>query len=262
MEIFVESTEVKPAAPLALYAEGYQIEIRNWIKHTFGEVNKKQRYFRCGEEFFELMQAGGVTKAELMVLMDSVYAKPIGDIFNEIGGVITTLTSVCVAENISLEEAANVELGRCWQRVEEIRKKDKTKPLNSPLASGDPLNDTYDHLMVEHYSIALRLLARRVGIPLDNIIPYTRNNWPSMYEENGEYFVEVDLPIDNAFKFFQVAHELAHVFHKHKPDGNILDMEYEANTWAISVCYGAVNKHSLEIIPLEIIRAMYDSMMP
>lgn len=120
-----------------LKATNFQIGVHKWMAHTFGKVVKKQRYFRFGEEALELLQAGGVTREELNELADSVYSRPVGDVFNEIGGTIITLTGIAVAEDISLEEAANFEMGRCWKRVDEIREKDRNKPLNSPLINKD-----------------------------------------------------------------------------------------------------------------------------
>lgn len=240
--------------------EDFQNEVNDWVLETFGEVSVKQRYYRFGEEALELLQAGGVTKSELMVLMDSVYSKPVGDKFNEIGGTSITLAGIAVAEDMSLSAACLLEIQRCWDRVEEIRKKDKNKPLNSPLP-GNAVASDVDYLSLEMYAVSMRMLARAAGINIDNVIPYTRNHWPCTYIENGITIVELPFPIDSDLKIFQAAHEFGHVYYKHHTEDGVhlLDKEYLANEWALQYLHGFADFNTT---PNEILSAIEKSLTP
>lgn len=253
-EVTTEDSRIDPEC----HIDGYQADMGKWVMETFGKVELRQRLYRFGEESLELLQAGGLTKSEIMVIMDSVFSKPIGDLFNEVGGTFTTLTSVCTAANISLQDAANVEKARCWQRIEEIREKDKKKPLGSPLMV-EAKEDSVDPLTLELYSLQLRIVAKRVGLSLDDIRPIgpdSRHHWPNMHVDGDKLIVETYLPIDTELKMFQALHELGHVHYKHTTEMNQLDAEFEACEFALTYMYGHIDANTL---PLPIAKAVYDS---
>jgi hypothetical protein len=114
----------------------YQVRVAVWATHCFGEqvaYDKGIRNYRFLEEALELVQAGGCTKEEALKLVDYVYGRPVGDLRQEVGGVMVTLAALCSAQNISVVNAAEKELERCWLLVEKIRQKQASKPHNSPL---------------------------------------------------------------------------------------------------------------------------------
>ena len=114
----------------------YQKRVREWVETCFGEKiadDRVERNHRFLEEALELVQSAGCNKDEALRLVDYVYGRPEGEIYQEVGGTITTLCALCEANKIDLACAANDELDRIWDNVEKIRKKQAEKPKNSPL---------------------------------------------------------------------------------------------------------------------------------
>ena len=96
--------------------------------------DRKERCHRFIEEALELVQAGDCSKEDVLMLVDYVYSRPKGEVYQEVGGVIVTLAAFCTAWNQDLELDAVVEQERIWTKVKEICEKQATKPgNNSPL---------------------------------------------------------------------------------------------------------------------------------
>ena len=93
-----------------------------------------ERNHRFLEESLELVQACGCTADEAHQLVDYVYGRPSGEKEQEVGGVMTTLASLCLAQGMNMQECADTELNRVWGKIDQIRKKQAAKPKNSPLA--------------------------------------------------------------------------------------------------------------------------------
>lgn len=113
----------------------FQIGVGDWLMACFGKAiatDKVERNQRFIEEALELVQACGCTKEDCHMLVDYVYGREVGEIQQEIGGVMVTLSALCFAQNIIMEECANTELRRIWGKMLEIREKQKHKPRNSP----------------------------------------------------------------------------------------------------------------------------------
>ena len=113
----------------------YQGQVVIWLKTCFGEEtakDKTERSLRFIEEALELVQATGTSKEDVLKLVDYVYSRPIGEIEQEVGGVMTTLPSLCYAWDILMGDAGLTELDRCWERINIIREKQKNKPHRSP----------------------------------------------------------------------------------------------------------------------------------
>lgn len=116
----------------------YQNRIKSWLLACFGSkiaADKTERNHRFLEEALELVQAAGCTKSEALQLVDYVFNRPPGDIKQEVGGTMTTLTSLCIAHDVDLEDAAETELARIWAIKDQIRAKQAAKPKHSPLPS-------------------------------------------------------------------------------------------------------------------------------
>lgn len=115
------------------------IEVFN-IARKWALYDKPQRNQRFIEEALELVQANGITKEECLQLVDYVYGRPAGEPKQEIGGVMTTLATLCFAYEFDMTECGEVELARCWENIDKIRAKQALKPKNSPLPGADAIS--------------------------------------------------------------------------------------------------------------------------
>lgn len=114
----------------------FQVRVDQWIQHCFGpEIgsDKTERNHRFIEEALELVQAGGCTVSEAHQIVDYVFGRPIGDLPQEVGGVMSTLAALCNAHGVDLVSAAETELSRVWLISDKIRAKQAAKPKHSPL---------------------------------------------------------------------------------------------------------------------------------
>lgn len=118
----------------------FQFKVHEWMLACFGPeiaYDKRERNHRFLEEALELVQAKGCTKEEAYMLVDYVFGRPVGDINEEIGGVMLTLAALCNVGSNNMELAAKTELDRVWSKIEKIRLKQKNKPRDSPLPTSD-----------------------------------------------------------------------------------------------------------------------------
>jgi hypothetical protein len=116
--------------------ETYQGRVREWLYACFGAqiaTDRIERGQRFLEEALELAQAGDIAAADAHQLVDYVYSRPQGLLFQEVGGVMTTLAALCRAyPNLYLHEAAETELNRVWRKLDETR--DKCRCHSEPVA--------------------------------------------------------------------------------------------------------------------------------
>lgn len=93
---------------------GYlQFEIAGWVTRNFGHAvfeSHEERGRRFAEEAIELNQALGVSKEDIIRLVNRVYSKPVGDVAQEIGGVGITLLGLCQSVGFNFEEVTEKEL--------------------------------------------------------------------------------------------------------------------------------------------------------
>ena len=114
----------------------FQQDVAAWCRRCFGlsvYSNRTERAHRFGEEALELLQAAGVSKHEVLQLMDYMFSRPVGELKQEVGGTMVTLAAMCQVFGIKLNEAATQELHRCELNIEKIRAKHNAKPSFSPL---------------------------------------------------------------------------------------------------------------------------------
>lgn len=90
--------------------------------------HRQERNFRFIEEALELVQAHDVTKEEVLQLVEYTFSRPPGDPLQEVGGVMTTLSTMCHVYGYDLETCALDELNRCEKNIDKIRAKQKSKP--------------------------------------------------------------------------------------------------------------------------------------
>jgi hypothetical protein len=120
----------------------FQQKVQPWMMECFGpeiSADTKERNHRFLEEALELVQACICTKTDAHLLVEYVFNRPEGEKSQEVGGVMVTLAALCLAQQLDMHEAGDVELARIWTKVEQIRAKQASKRalFNSPLPSGE-----------------------------------------------------------------------------------------------------------------------------
>jgi hypothetical protein len=123
-------------ARVDMEAARFQERVDVWLLACFGSEisrDKIERNHRFLEEALELVQSAGCTKSEAHQLVDYVYGRDIGEMSQEIGGVMNTLAAPCLAHGHDMTKAGDAELARCWTKIEKIRAKQAAKPKHSPL---------------------------------------------------------------------------------------------------------------------------------
>lgn len=114
----------------------FQYRVLPWMLACFGQEianDKTERNHRFLEEAIELVQALGCTQSEAHQLVDYVFGRPSGEPSQEVGGVMVTLAALCLAQEMDMHSAGEIELARIWTKVEQIRAKQAAKPRHSPL---------------------------------------------------------------------------------------------------------------------------------
>lgn len=116
--------------------EYLQARVNAWMLRCFGQEitsDGLERNHRFLEESLELVQACGSTAEEAHQLVDYVFGRPVGEKYQEVGGVMITLSALCNVHDIHIDNAAEKELHRVWRNIEKIREKQASKPKHSPL---------------------------------------------------------------------------------------------------------------------------------
>jgi NTP pyrophosphatase (non-canonical NTP hydrolase) len=110
----------------------FQCRVLPWGVTTFGKKlaveDKRERNHRFIEEALELVQACDCTIEEVLMLLDRVYSRDVGEKKQEVGGVMISLALLCSAHGIDMSEEGETELNRIWSMVDKIKTKQKTKP--------------------------------------------------------------------------------------------------------------------------------------
>lgn len=152
----------------------FQDRVGPWLNACFGETISEdvvERNFRFLEESLELVQALGMSKWQALRVLAHTFSRPEGAADQEVGGVLVTLASLCIANDIDMHEAGETELARIWALVEVIRRKhaDKPRAIVSSEERSDlpevlaPFSDLLDRLSdPEGTSLDDRLVARTV----------------------------------------------------------------------------------------------------
>jgi len=94
-----------------------QEKIGDWVAGTFGyEVlaDKQERNARFFEEVVELMQVRGMTVAEMVAIIHDKMTKPVGELDQEVGGVLITFLALCESGDVDVDTAYANE----WNRVQ------------------------------------------------------------------------------------------------------------------------------------------------
>jgi hypothetical protein len=129
----------------------FQQRVEPWMLDCFGlEISgdREERNHRFLEEALELVQSRGCTVDEARQMVEYVFSRPIGEAAQEVGGVMVTLAALCLANDLDMHEAGEVELARIWTKIEQIRAKQAAKPKHSPL----PQNPSDEPSFILHYA--------------------------------------------------------------------------------------------------------------
>lgn len=131
-----ESAE-RRAVEQRLLKPGFQSEVADWMLTCFGEeiaADRIERADRFIEEALELAQAiPGFTVERARALVEYVFNRPVGEIWQEVGGVGVTLAALCNTYDVNISDEWERELARVWTKVDVIRAKQATKPVGSAL---------------------------------------------------------------------------------------------------------------------------------
>lgn len=112
----------------------FQTDVKEWTTNCFGTAiaeDKVERNFRFFEEATELVQATGMTKEQCLKLVDYVFDRPVGQFHQELGGVMVVLAALSNAYRCDMLLQGEVELNRCWNRIDKIRAKQAAKTIKS-----------------------------------------------------------------------------------------------------------------------------------
>lgn len=69
---------------------------------------------RVVEEAMELAQSVGVNSMDIKVILNHVYARPVGEVAQEHAGVMISLLASATASGLSLGEITEAEIDRVW----------------------------------------------------------------------------------------------------------------------------------------------------
>lgn len=116
----------------------FQSRVKDWLLECLGAEIAKDVQERCDrfiEESLELTQSLGYSADRDHALVDYVFNRPIGEPFQEVGGVMVTLAALCSATDLNMTKDAECEYSRITQPeiIEKIRKKQAAKPTGSAL---------------------------------------------------------------------------------------------------------------------------------
>jgi hypothetical protein len=134
----ITSAVIRHKAVFRAAPPSFQARVHPWVLDCFGAevaADVPTRNYRFLEEAIELVQACGCDEDDAHKLVDYVFGRPVGEPSQEVGGVMTTLAALCLANGLDMHEAADVELARIStpELIAKIRAKQATKPHTSPL---------------------------------------------------------------------------------------------------------------------------------
>lgn len=104
-----------------------QLVLADWMLHKIGVrenfISIPERSRRFFEEATELVQATGLTKEECLLLVEYVFARPVGNAEQEIGGVEVTLCTLAERLGYNVAVCLDNEIDRVHkpEMIERVR---------------------------------------------------------------------------------------------------------------------------------------------
>jgi NTP pyrophosphatase (non-canonical NTP hydrolase) len=126
----------KTAEGLQSSVGAFQSHVDAWMDACFGAEIKADVLERCDrflEEALEFVQAAGYSPERANALVGYTFGRPVGEINQEVGGVMVTLAAMCNTIGVDIGAAAEGELERVWTKIDKIRAKQAAKPTGSAL---------------------------------------------------------------------------------------------------------------------------------
>ena len=123
------STKLRVDLPMSFSLWQRMVDV--WVRACFGDAvadDRRERCHRFLEEAFEQVQSLGTSRSEMHQLVDYVCGRPVGETWQEVGGVLVTLAALCNAVSVDSSEAAVTELLRVQSCIDKIRAKQAAKP--------------------------------------------------------------------------------------------------------------------------------------
>ena len=108
-----------------------QTETAEWMTRALGpgiRDDKRERVLRFLEEALELCQVCELPIEAIHNMIDYTYNRPVGEIKDEVGGVLICLAALCNANDVDMQTAVSVRMRLCYQNMEAIRLKHMAKP--------------------------------------------------------------------------------------------------------------------------------------
>lgn len=120
---------------MTLTIRSFQFSVTSWLCACFdGQfrsliMDTQERNRRLLEESLELVQAAGMTKDDVLKLVEYAYSRPPGSVEDEIGDVAITLSALASAHSLDLENCIYEKHNRNWTRLTTIRDKQLAKKM-------------------------------------------------------------------------------------------------------------------------------------
>jgi hypothetical protein len=176
----LERASAPGALPQGEAAGNLQSRVRPWVLKTLGPESasdRDERNHRFLEEALELAQSCSCTREEVLQAVEYVYQRPVGETYQEVGGVMITLAALCLARGVDMHAAGEDELARIWTLADSIRIKQEAKPPFDPIARVSLFDEALmiaDQAMVE--------LLETEGVAVDG----SRSRFAPADESQGE----------------------------------------------------------------------------
>lgn len=106
---------------------------RDWAVRCFGAkhvTDRRVRAQRFLEEAIELTQAVGLDRDDSIAIVDMVYSRPTGDVYQEAGGTMLTLCILLETIELDPDDVMEAELRRVLAKTPEYFKKRNDDKIN------------------------------------------------------------------------------------------------------------------------------------
>jgi hypothetical protein len=121
-----DSTEdsIEPCVVGSESESSLESRVESWVASRCGrdQMSVQNRAIRLLEEAVEVCQSAGISRDMIVRQVDHVFARPAGEIIQEVGGVAVCLLGLCAALKTKFSSAAMAEIERIEAKpVEEVR---------------------------------------------------------------------------------------------------------------------------------------------